>query len=84
MQVRYTPAGIPVSEFRLIHESRQSEAGQERAVHVELSVLAMGDVAIGIAKTPGGSEVAVKGFLSRRSQNSDYPVLHVNQFKLIK
>jgi primosomal replication protein N len=82
--LRYTPAGIPISEFRLIHESRQLEAGQERAVQVELSVLAMGDVAIGIAKIPGGSEVAVKGFLSRRSQKSDYPVLHINQFKLLK
>ena len=82
--LRYTPAGIPISEFRLIHQSRQSEAGQDRAVQVELSVLALGDLAIEIAKTPGGSEVAVKGFLSRRSQNSDYPVLHINQFKLLK
>ena len=82
--LRYTPAGIPVSEFRLIHESRQSEAGQDRAVQIELSVLVMGDPALEIAKIPGGSEVAVKGFLSRRSQKSDYPVLHINQFKLLK
>jgi primosomal replication protein N len=82
--LRYTPAGIAISEFRLIHESRQLEAEQDRAVQVELSVLVMGDAAIEIAKIPGGSEVAVKGFLSRRSQKSDYPVLHINQFKLLK
>ena len=82
--LRYTPAGIAISEFRLIHESRQLEAEQDRAVQVELSVLVMGDAAIEIAKIPGGSEVAVNGFLSRRSQKSDYPVLHVNQFKLLK
>jgi primosomal replication protein N len=82
--LRYTPAGIPVSEFRLTHESRQLEAGQERAVQVELSVLALGDVALAMADIPGGSTVAVKGFLCRRSQRSDYPVLHINQFKLLK
>jgi primosomal replication protein N len=82
--LRYTPAGIPVSELRLIHESRQLEAGLERTVQVELSVLAMGNVATEIAHVPAGSEVAVKGFLSRRSRNSDYPVLHINQFKLLK
>jgi primosomal replication protein N len=82
--LRYTPAGIPVCAFHLKHESMQIEAGHERRVNVEMSVVAMGEAAKKIAALAPGSRLAVKGFLSRRSQKSDYPLLHMNQFKLIE
>lgn len=82
--LRYTPAGVPRVEFRLAHQSRQQEAAGEREVNVTLSAVALGDPALQAAKLKPGDAIAVKGFLSRRSLKSDYPVLHVNQIKLLQ
>ena len=38
--LRYTPAGIPVVEFRLAHESERAEAGARRKVHAEIEAVA--------------------------------------------
>jgi len=82
--LRYTPSGIPHMSFRLRHESRQREADAERDVSIEMSIVALGTPALDAAKLEIGQAVAVKGFLSRRSLKSDYPVLHVNQIKLLQ
>jgi primosomal replication protein N len=81
--LRYTPAGVPRVEFRIDHNSRQREANGEREVNVSVAVVALADAALAMAKLKAGDRVAVKGFLSRRSLKSDYPVLHVNQIKPI-
>ena len=82
--LRYTPAGVPHVEFRLDHQSRQQEAAGEREVNVIVSAVALGNPALTATKLKPGDAIAVKGFLSRRSLKSDYPVLHVNQIKLLQ
>lgn len=80
--LRYTPAGIPVVEFRLRHESEQLEAGAKRKVQCEIACLCMGKEATSMAALREGAEILVKGFFAARSQR--YPahlVLHVTQWK---
>ena len=38
--LRYTPAGVPALEFKLRHESEQSEAGGARRVEAEIGGIA--------------------------------------------
>ncbi|HVK54504.1 MAG TPA: primosomal replication protein N [Burkholderiales bacterium] len=82
--LRYTPAGLPHMEFQLLHQSRQEEAGAERDVTVCMAAVALGKPAQVAASLKAGQTVVVKGFLSQRSLKSDYPVLHVNQIKLLQ
>lgn len=53
-------------------------------VSVAMRVQAAGELAQEIARFTEGAEIVVKGFLSRSSQRSDLPVLHVNSYKLLK
>lgn len=76
--LRYTPAGVPVAEFRLRHASTQQEAGQTRRVALDLPAIAFGVVARRLADAPPGSEVTASGFLALRSQKSAQLVLHAN------
>ena len=74
--VRYTPAGIPVREFRLMHESTVSEAGRARHAEAELDTVVIGNLANEIADLAEGAHVCVEGFLARRSVNSPRVILH--------
>jgi primosomal replication protein N len=76
--LRYTPAGVPVAEFRLRHASTQQEAGQTRRVALDLPAIAFGVVARRLADAAPGSEVTARGFLALRSQKSTQLVLHAN------
>lgn len=80
-KLRTTPAGIPLIEFRLRHSSQQTEAGMQREVQCEIAMMALGEVAQALENISNGQQIAVQGFLSSRSRNSDYPVLHVNKFR---
>ncbi|MGA9394552.1 MAG: primosomal replication protein N [Azonexus sp.] len=82
--LRYTPAGVPVSEGLLQHASAQSESGTERQVAVEISVLALGEPARWLQAAPLGGAVSVTGFLAARSRNSKMPVLHVNTIEFLE
>ncbi|QDQ25692.1 primosomal replication protein N [Chitinimonas arctica] len=80
--LRYTPAGIPVIEFRLRHESNQTEAGIERQVQCEMPCVCLGDKAKGLAALADGTEITVKGFLAGRSQRYKHSlVLHITDWK---
>lgn len=79
--LRTTPAGIPLIEFRLRHSSQQMEAGMQREVQCEIAMMALGEAAQALENVSNGQRIAVQGFLSSRSRNSDYPVLHVNKFR---
>jgi primosomal replication protein N len=82
--LRYTPAGIPVSEGRLQHRSAQLENGAERQVEVEVAVIALGDAAKWLEAAPLGGVLKVQGFLAARSRNSRSPVLHVNTLEFLE
>ena len=82
--MRYTPAGVPVSEGRVQHTSSQIEGGAERQVEVEIAVLALGETARWLQAAPLGGAVKVTGFLAARSLKSRSPVLHVNSIEFLE
>ncbi|QNM97715.1 primosomal replication protein N [Chitinimonas koreensis] len=80
--LRYTPAGIPAVEFRLMHESTQLEAGVERKVQCEMPCICLGKQAETLARLAADAEIVVKGFLAARSQRYRHSlVLHVTDWK---
>ncbi|GLR13547.1 primosomal replication protein N [Chitinimonas viridis] len=82
--LRYTPAGIPAVEFKLMHESTQTEAGAERQIQCEMPCVCLGDKAKGLASLAEGSEILIKGFLAGRSQRYKHSlVLHITDWKRV-
>ena len=81
--LRYTPAGIPAVEFRLVHESTQKEAGGERKVQCEFNCICLGKQASSLAALAAETEIVVKGFLAAKSQRwKSNLVLHVVDWKM--
>ncbi len=79
--LRYTPAGVPVVEFRLKHESEREEAGAKRKVSAELDAIAFEAQARLLAASAMGRPVRAEGFLSAKSKHSAKPVLHVTNIE---
>ncbi|MGB6241947.1 MAG: primosomal replication protein N [Castellaniella sp.] len=77
--LRHTPAGLPVLRLQMVHESEVIEAGLPRQVSMEIKAVALGDVALALAKAPQGSPVQIVGFLAPQRQGSDRLVLHIQQ-----
>jgi primosomal replication protein N len=80
--LRFTPAGVPLLSFSLAHVSRQHEAGHERSVTLDLSVLVLGDLAREMAGLAQSTAIVVRGFLARRSLKSSSVVLHATAYKI--
>jgi primosomal replication protein N len=84
--LRHTPAGIPVVEFRIRHESERQEggiqaAGALRKISVEVEAIAFETLARLVAKSEPGRKVKAEGFLCARSRRSRKPVLHVTHIE---
>ena len=82
--MRYTPAGVPVSEGWLQHRSSLIENKAERLVEVEIAVLALGDTARWLQAAPLGGNVKLTGFLAARKRNSKMPVQHVHTIEFLE
>ena len=82
--LRRTPAGIPVISCVLAHESRQTEADIPREVKLELSAMAIGELAQTLVDASPGANVLVAGFMAAKSARSRVPVLHLNQIEFIE
>jgi len=82
--LRYTPAGIPLLNFRLAHRSRQTEAGLKRQVECELGGVAMAEVAVAMSRLKPGQNVRVTGFLNRKNRMSQQLILHATEARAIK
>jgi primosomal replication protein N len=80
--LRHTPAGIPVVNFTVKHESRQSEAGIERTVECEVPAIALGEQSLELNILPLGQKLVLEGFVARKSRRSAKLILHVNRFEL--
>ncbi|MDO9243661.1 MAG: primosomal replication protein N, partial [Rhodocyclaceae bacterium] len=78
---RYTPAGVPVIEFRVVHASEQSEAGTSRNVECELACVALGPTALLLKEASPGTGLTVSGFLAAKSLKQKMPVLHVTMIE---
>ncbi len=79
--VRYTPAGIPVIEFRLQHESEQMEAGAMRKVDCEVSCVALGPLANLLSGINAGASCSATGFLAAKSLKNRSLLLHVTSIE---
>lgn len=74
--LRFTPAGVPVVEFRMAHASEQVEADLPRLVECELACVAVGGLALLLKEAAPGTALTVSGFLAARSLKQKTPVLH--------
>jgi len=74
--LRHTPAGIPLIHFKLVHRSRQVEAGYKRQVECEINGVAMAEAALAIGRLKAGQAVRVGGFLNRKNRMSKQLMLH--------
>ncbi|HRP97240.1 MAG TPA: primosomal replication protein N [Rhodocyclaceae bacterium] len=82
--LRRTPAGVPVAECSLAHESKQPEAGAVRDVSVELQAVALGELATVLAAAVPGMWIRVTGFLAAKSLRSRAPVLHLSKIEFLE
>ena len=82
--LRYTPAGVPVVEFRLKHESERAEAGATRKVDAEIEAVAFEAQARLLAAGPMGRRLKAEGFLCAKNRRSRKPVLHVTNIEFIE
>ena len=76
--IRYTPAGIPVTEATLGHHSEQREAGLKRQVSCEVSVKAFGNLAHQLAAATIGTSLKATGFIAAKSLKSRQLILHLD------
>ncbi|MBK6631962.1 MAG: primosomal replication protein N [Betaproteobacteria bacterium] len=83
-QLRHTPAGVPVLNFRIAHASEQIEAGLPRKVECELQAVSLGQAAILLRGAKPGDGVRLTGFLAAKSAQSKQPVLHVEQIDFLE
>jgi primosomal replication protein N len=79
--LRHTPAGIPVIDCRIRHESEAAEAGSRRKVEAEVEAIAFqAESRLGAAAAPG-SPLRVEGFLCAKSRRSKKLVLHLTKIE---
>ena len=82
--LRYTPAGIPVVEMWVRHQSRQTAGGFERDVACEIQAVLIGEDARRIAGKLAGNTVKLTGFLSQRSLRNPRLVLNIEYVEFVK
>jgi primosomal replication protein N len=82
--LRHTPAGVPVVEFSLGHQSRQEEAGGMRQVECELTCVSVGATAGLLAAARLGGQLKITGFFAAKSLKSRTPVLHVKEIEFLE
>jgi primosomal replication protein N len=82
--LRYTPAGIPLLNFKLLHRSQQTEAGLSRQVECEMSGVAMAEVAVAMSRLRPGQPVRIKGFINRKNRMSAGLILHATEAQAIE
>ena len=82
--LRYTPAGVPVIEFGIRHESEIPEAGTKRKVSAEVTAIAFETEARLLAGTTLDRRLRVTGFLAAKSRRSKKLVLHVTQIEFVE
>ncbi|HEY1058937.1 MAG TPA: primosomal replication protein N [Limnobacter sp.] len=75
--LRYTPAGLPVCDFELEHDSVQLEATKPRQVRCTVRAVALGAAANQVEGLSLGVERVWVGFMALRSHTSKSLRFHV-------
>ncbi len=78
--LRYTPAGIPVINLVLEHESVALELDTPRQVKLQLRAVAFGSQAETLSRQGLDSVGEFHGFLAN-PRNGKHPVLHIQEFQ---
>ncbi|MBA5686240.1 primosomal replication protein N [Rugamonas apoptosis] len=81
--IRYTPAGMPIVNAVLQHQSQQMEAGIARLSEFEVSAVAAGDISNRFSQAPLGGVYQFTGFLNKKSRNSKSLVFHIIDFRAV-
>ena len=76
--MRYTPAGLPVFDLSLKHESQVMQEGHLRQVSVEIKARALGSITARLAHAELGSSHGFAGFLGSQ-RNGRGIVFHVTE-----
>ena len=79
---RFTPAGLPVLECQMHHESQVREAAAMRTIGFECRVKAIGEIAERIEQLALGSVLTMTGFLAPARQHSKQLIFHITDFEL--
>jgi primosomal replication protein N len=82
--LRFTPAGVPVSDLKIAHQSQVMEAGQTRTVGFEMQAIALGDLAYQTQAAPLQARLKLTGFLAPRSKQSKTLVFHITGLETIQ
>jgi primosomal replication protein N len=80
--IRYTPAGIPIVSAKLLHSSKQIEAGVQRLVEFEITAVAAGEISGRFSRAELGETFRFTGFLARKNRNSKSLVFHITDFEI--
>jgi primosomal replication protein N len=75
--VRYTPAGVPIVNCVLQHESQVVEAGVSRRVELTIPALAAGDISGKVAACALGVDARFAGFLAKKRRHAKTLVFHI-------
>jgi primosomal replication protein N len=81
--LRFTPAGIPVLELMLAHESEVMEGGRSRRVEMAVNAMAIGDLARTLERTALGKRMKIEGFLAATRKGSSRLRLHIQQVAMV-
>lgn len=76
--VRYTPAGLPVIDCRLQHESTVTEDGLPRRISLEIKALAIGLIAKSMGALMLGQTALYGGFLAS-ARNGRGLLFHITE-----
>lgn len=82
-ELKYTPAGIPVKEFLLLHTSEQVEAKMRRRVECEVRAVAFGDVVNQLSNIGLDTCIRAHGFLAKKSLKSTQLILHIQTLEIL-
>ena len=82
--LRYTPAGLPVVEMWLKHQSRQTAGGFERDVACDIQAVWIGDDARKHSGKLARQVINVTGFLGQRSLRNPRLVLNIEYVEFVK
>ena len=77
--LRFSPAGVPVLNCRLSHQSEQIEGGLPRQVTCEIPAVAIGEVAKRLAVKEPQTEWRFSGFLATK-RRYEIAELHIVEF----
>lgn len=82
-ETRYSPAGIPITRFRLKHQSVQRDGGLQRHAECLIGVVVSGEpLQQSLHDVAKGMVVRVTGYLSRGSYRGEYGLaLHAQRIE---